>query len=216
MSRISIVLADDHLLVREGIRAVLEREPDFRVVGEASDGLEAVRLVEQIRPQLLIVDLKMPGLDGCEVVRQVTQRCLRTKVLVLSMHPEEQYVSDALKNGASGYVLKKASSSELNKAIREVLAGRRYLSPELSDLVLTALLGKGETAAKRDPLETLTSREREVLQLVIEGHHTPAIAKRLFLSPRTVETHRAHFMSKLRLRSYHELLRFAMRRGLLQ
>jgi two-component system, NarL family, response regulator NreC len=215
MSKTRILLADDHQVVREGFRALLESEPDFEIVGETGDGLEAVRLVEQQKPHVLVVDLMMPGLNGLEVARQVTQRSPRTRIVVLSMHANEAYVLEALKNGASAYVLKDASAAELVRAVREALAGRRYLSPPLSEPAIDSYIERAKSSDSLDLYDTLTNREREVLQLAAEGHTNGEIAGRLFISPRTVETHRANVMHKLGLRSQTELVRYALQRGIL-
>lgn len=213
MSRTTIVLADDHQVVRQGLRAVLEAEPDFSIIGEAGDGLEAVRLVERLKPNVLVLDLMMPGLSGLEATRQVCQRLPNTRVVILSMHASEGYVLEALRNGAAGYVLKNASAADLVQAVRNVAAGRRYLSPPLSDTAIEAYVRKAQSTPL-DSYETLTTREREVLQLAAEGHPNPHIAARLFISPRTVETHRANLMRKLGLRSQSDLVRYALRRGI--
>jgi two-component system response regulator NreC len=210
----TIVLADDHALIREGLRAVLDGEADWFVVGEAADGLEALALVAQLKPNVLIVDLMLPSLSGLEVIRQVRRRVPQTQVVTLSMHANESYVLAALRNGASAYVLKEASSTEIIQAIREVLAGRRYLSPPLSQYALEAYIQKAK-GAPLDPYETLTTREREVLHLAAQGETTPAIAERQSLSPRTVETHRSNLMRKLGLRTQTDLIRYALQRGII-
>jgi two-component system, NarL family, response regulator NreC len=215
MSKIRILLADDHRIVREGFRALLEAEPDFQIVAETGDGLDAVRLVEQHKPQVLVLDLMMPGLNGLEVARQVSQRAPRTRIVVLSMHANEAYVLEALKNGASAYVLKDASAAELVRGVREANAGRRYLSPPLSEPAIDSYIQRARTSDSLDLYDTLTNREREVLQLAAEGHTNVEIANRLFISPRTVETHRSNAMHKLGLRSQTELVRFALQRGIL-
>ena len=214
MSRTTILLADDHPVVRQGLRALLESEPEFAVVGEASDGLEAVGLVERLKPNVLVLDLMMPGLNGLEVARQVRQRAPKTRVVFLSIHANEAYVLEALRNGAAGYVIKDATTAELVRAVREVAAGRRYLSPPLSEHAIEAYLEKAK-GAPLDRYETLTTREREVLHLAAEGLSNPEIAARLGISPRTTETHRAHLMSKLGLHSQTDLVRYALRRGII-
>ena len=210
----TIVLADDHHIVRQGMRALLEAEPDFRLVGEAGDGLETVQLVERLRPDVLVLDLMMPGLNGLEVTRQVGKRSPQTRVVILSMHANEAYVLEALRNGAVGYVLKDASVTELVQAVREVTAGRRYLSPPLSERAIDAYVGRAKEATL-DRYETLTDREREVLHLVAEGCTNAAIAARLSISPRTAETHRANMMRKLGLHTQTDLIRYALRRGII-
>jgi two-component system, NarL family, response regulator NreC len=211
---ISILLADDHPVVRRGLRAVLEGETDFRVTGETGDGLEAVRLVEELRPQVLVLDLMMPGVGGLEVARQVNLRFPTTKVVILSMHANEAYVLEALRNGASAYVLKDAGGGELLQAVRSVVAGSRYLSPPLSERAIADYVEKAKSAPL-DPVGELTTREREVLGLAAEGQSTGDIAARLGISPRTAETHRANLMRKLGLHSQTDLVRFAIRQGIL-
>ena len=216
MSQIKIVLADDHRIVREGFRALLQVQTGFEIVGETGDGLEAIRLVEQHKPHVLVVDLMMPGLNGLEVARQLTQRSSPTRIVILSMHANEAYVLEALRNGATAYVLKDSTSLDLVRAVHEAVAGRRYLSPPLSEPAIEAYLQKARSADSLDNYATLTTREREVLQLSAEGHTNPEIAARLFISPRTVETHRANFMHKLNLRTQTDLIRFALQRGILR
>jgi DNA-binding NarL/FixJ family response regulator len=211
---ITVLLADDHHVVREGFRALLKLEKDFSVVGEAGDGLEAVRLAEQLKPNVVVADLMMPSLNGIEVTRQITHRLPRTRVVLLSMHANEAYVLEALRHGAAAYVLKDASSHELVRAVREAFAGRRYLSPPLSEPAIEAYVAKTQKADSLDLYETLTTREREVLQLSAEGRTSAEIAFRLSISSRTVETHRTHLMHKLGLRSQAEVIRYALQRGI--
>lgn len=207
---ISILLADDHVLVRQGLRSLLSAEPDLLVVSEASDGLEAIRAVERLRPQVTLLDLMMPGLNGLEVTRQIQQL---TRVLVLSMHNNEAYVSEALRSGAYGYVLKESTAEVLLCAVRAVAVGQRYLGPPFSENTIDAYLAR-TAGAELDPLETLTGREREVLVLTAQGFSAPEVADQLCISPRTVEVHRANAMRKLGLRSQAEMIRFAIRRGM--
>lgn len=194
----NILLADDHNIVRQGLRALLQSEPHFRLVGEASDGIEAVRLAERLKPDVLITDVMMAGLNGLEVTRQVTKMLPQIRVIILSMHTNDAYVLAALKNGALGYVLKDSQAADLIQAVKEVLAGNRYLSPPLTERALELYMRKIESVPD-DPYEMLTSREREVLQLVAEGRTSVEIASRLFISPRTAEGHRANLMRKLGL-----------------
>jgi len=210
----SILLADDHALVRQGLRMLLEAEPDLRVVGEAGDGNEALRLAEKLHPDLLIVDVMMPGLGGLEAARQARSRSPQTKVIVLSMHENEAYVVEALRAGVSAYVLKKATSSDLIHAVRRVLEGGLYLSPPLDERAIAAYARNAQTA-RLDPYESLTARERQVLGLAAEGLTSPQIAERLSLSMRTAEMHRANLMKKLDLKNQSELVRFAIKRGIL-
>jgi len=210
----TVVLADDHRVVRQGLRALLEAGGRFCVVGEAGNGLEVARLVERLRPDVLVLDLMLPGLNGLEVTRRVKQLSPKTQVVILSMHNDESYVLEALKNGAAAYVLKDSSAEELVKAIGEAMAARRYLSPPLSEAAIEAYLGRAAAGAA-DPYESLSSREREVLQLAAEGHTNAKIGRRLFISPRTVEIHRANMMKKLGIRNRIELVRYALKRGIL-
>ena len=211
---ITIALADDHKVVRQGLRALMEAEPDFSVVGEAGDGLEALRLVEQLSPNVLVLDLMMPGLNGLEVARQLSKRSPNIRIVVLSMYSNEAYVLEALSNGASAYVLKDSSSADLVHAVREVSAGRRYLSPPLSDRAIEAYQEKAK-AATLDKYEMLTTREREVLQLAAEGHTSTDIAARLGISSRTAEAHRSNLMHKLGMHTQADLIRYALRRGII-
>jgi two-component system, NarL family, response regulator NreC len=214
MNMITIVLADDHHVVRQGLRALLEAEADFSVVGEAGDGLEALQRVEQLNPNVLVLDVMMPGLNGLEVSRQLNKHSPHTHVVVLSMYSNEAYVLEALGNGASAYVLKDSNSGDLVHAVREVAAGRRYLSPPLSDRAIEAYQEKAK-AASLDKYETLTTREREVLQLSAEGHTSAEVAARLGISSRTAETHRSNLMHKLALHTQADLIRYALRRGII-
>jgi len=214
MSEITILLADDHHVVRQGLRALLEAETDFRVVGEAATGPGATDSAERLHPDVLVLDVMMPGLNGLEVTRHVRQRSPRTRVIILSMHSNEAYVREALRHGAAGYVLKDSTATDLARAIREVAAGRLYLSSTLSDLAIAAY-GRKSAEGRDDPYESLTAREREILHLAAEGLSTPEIAARLFISPRTVETHRANLLRKLDLRTQTDLVRFALRRGII-
>jgi two-component system, NarL family, response regulator NreC len=213
MSRTTLVLADDHPVVRQGLRALLEAEPGFQIVGEADDGVAAAQLVERLKPDVLLVDVMMPGLNGLEVTRQVRQRFPGTRVIVLSMHANEAYVLEALRHGAAGYVLKESSTAELVQAVRTVVAGRRHLSPPLSERAIEAYAQKA-APSPLDLYETLTTREREVLQMAAEGRRNSEIAARLAISPRTAETHRTHLMRKLGLHNQADLIRYALRRGL--
>jgi DNA-binding NarL/FixJ family response regulator len=210
----TIVLADDHHVMRQGLRLLLDAEPDLSVVGEAGDGLEALQLVEHFRPDVLVIDLMMPGLGGIEVTRQAGRRSQGTCVVILSMHANEAYVSEALRAGAMAYVLKESTSGELVRAVRQAIAGCRYLSPPLSERDIEAYLEQVHVD-DLDPYETLTGRERQVLHLVAEGHTNAEIAGRLHIGQRTVETHRANMMRKLRLRNQTDLARYALKRGII-
>lgn len=214
MSVTTIVLADDHHVVRQGLRALLVAEPGLQVIGEAGDGLEALAVVERLKPQVLVLDLMLPGLHGLEVARQVARRLPQIRVIILSMYANEAYVLEALRHGAAGYVLKGATATDLVRAVHEVVAGRRYLSPPLSEHAITAYIEKAE-ASPPDRYKLLTTREREVLQLAAEGYTNAQIGDRLSISTRTVETHRANMMQKLGLRSQTDLVRYALQHGIL-
>jgi two-component system, NarL family, response regulator NreC len=211
---IHIILADDHPILRQGLRSVIANEPGFHLVGEASSGIEALKLVEKHQPNVVVTDLMMPDLNGLEVTRQIRERHPRIAVVILSMQADEAYIIQALQSGARGYVLKDAPSSCLIEGIREAYAGRRYLSPPLSNRALE-IFAKQSQAESNDLLESLTTREREVLQLTAEGKTSAEVARLLHISPRTVETHRANLMAKLRLNNQSEVIRYALRHGLL-
>jgi DNA-binding NarL/FixJ family response regulator len=210
---VRVVVADDHPIVREGLCRVLEHSDDCAVVGEAGSGLDVLPLVQQLRPDVLVLDLMLPGLGGLEVTRQVRRQCPATRVLILSMHATEPYVLEALRSGAAGYLLKSGPAGEVLEAVRAAVAGKHYLSPPLSERAIQAYAERAQGAP--DVYDTLTTREREVLQLAAEGQANSAIAERLGISARTVETHRAHLMRKLDLQSAADLIRYSLRRGLL-
>lgn len=211
---VRIVLADDHPVVRLGIRNLLEGEPEFTVVGEVADALKVIPQVEALTPDVLVLDLIMPGLNGLEITRRLSRRVPQTRIIVLSMHANEAYVIEALRSGASGYVLKGSEAGELVRSIRQVLKGQRYLSPPLSEHAIATYVEK-VAGAPLDPYDTLSAREREVLHLAAEGRTSPEIAARLYISTRTVETHRGNLMRKLGLRTQTDLVRYALRRGIL-
>jgi two-component system response regulator NreC len=217
MNATKIVLADDHQVVRLGLRTLLESEPGFQVVGEAVDGLEAVQMAERFSPDVLVLDLLMPRLNGIEAARQIRARFPHMRIVILSMFDSEAYVVEALSAGASAYVLKGSTTEELVAAVREVLAGKRYLSTSLSERAIQAYIQyvQSAKAGELDVVETLTPLEREVLHLTAQGYTNAEIAKMLTLSSRTVETHRAHMMRKLGFHSQVDLVRFALERGIL-
>lgn len=210
----TIVLADDHHVVRQALRALLETEPDFHVIGEAGDGLETVRLVERLQPDSLVLDLMMSDINGLEVTRQVSKRSPRTRVVILSMYGNEAYVVEALRVGAKAYVLKESTSGELVRAIREAVAGRHYLGAPMSEQAIKTYMQKTESTMLNS-YDMLTTREREVLHLVVQGCSNAEIGRRLYISPRTVEIHRANMMHKLNLSTQAELIRYALQRGIL-
>lgn len=209
----TIILADDHTVVRQGLRAMLE--PEYHVVAETGDGLEVVVLVERFQPDLLVLDIMMPGLNGIDAARQISRISPKTRIIMLSMHPDEAYVVEALKSGAYGYVLKGSDANELMSAIREGAAGRRYLSPQISERVIQGYVERFESSVM-DAYETLTPREREILHLAAEGLTNSKIATRLSISKRTVETHRANVMHKLHLNNQAELVQYAMQKGIVE
>lgn len=210
----TIVLVDDHQIVRQGLQALLALESGLDILGEAADGLEALDLVRQLHPDILITDLKLPELDGIEVVKRVSAEHPATKAIVLSMYSSEEYVLSAFASGASGYVLKNACVEDLMQAIRQVLKGSRYLSPQLAERAIDSYLHTG-CKATTDPFDSLTQREREVLQLSAEGYSYAEIAERLIISRRTVETHRNNVMRKLGLNTVPDMVRCAIRHGLI-
>jgi two-component system, NarL family, response regulator NreC len=211
---ISIILADDHPVARRGMRVLLEAQPEFSVVGEASDGPETVRLVTRLQPVVLILDLMMPVLSGLEVLRIVRQRSTETHVVVLSMHCNTAFIAESLKNGAVGYLLKGCPEMNLVCAVREAAVGKRFLSPEVNEIAIDAYIQQSRSEPL-EPHDMLTVREREILQLAAEGNTHSQIAARLNISQRTAENHRAHLMHKLGLHSHSELVRHAVRSGLI-
>jgi two-component system, NarL family, response regulator NreC len=211
---VTILLAHRYPLVREGLKTVLGSHKDLRVLGETGNGLDAITLVERLRPDVLIVDVRMPGLSGLEVTRQVCQRVPRTRVMVLSTYTHVAYVLEARRHGATGYVLKDDDVSELAERVRDVAAGRLTLSTSLAERLI-AIQSHRAPPGVRDLYETLTTREREVLHLAAEGRTSTEMAAALGISPRTVETHRIHLMQKLGLRTQTELIRYALSRGIL-
>jgi two-component system response regulator NreC len=213
---IRVLLADDHTIVREGVRLCLEAMGDIEVVAEAEDGQVAVQLANQLRPDVAVVDLTMPRLNGVEAIRQIKRDLPETEVVVLSVHDSEPYVVQALRAGAAGYVLKRNAATELAAAIRAAHAGQAYLHPSIARRVIDDYLSRihSSEGALSEPHERLTPREREVLQLAAEGHTTRAIAGLLCLSTKTVEHHRASLMTKLGLHGQTELVKYAIRAGL--
>lgn len=207
MSEIRVLIADDHGIVAEGLRRLVEAEPDMRVVGCVEDGREAVRLARQASPDVVVMDLSMPELNGADATRAIVGEVAGCRVLVLSMYADREYVRRALKAGATGYVVKRSAAKDLVEAIRAAHAGRRYLSARVADAVL-------EEGEDRDALGRLSAREREVLQLIAEGRTGAEIAGRLALSQKTVETYRARLIEKLGIRDVPGLVRFAIQQGL--
>ncbi len=210
---IRIVLADDHTMFLSGLRSLLEKEPNLEVVAEVKDGREAVRVAHEKRPDLVVMDVSMPGMNGIEATREITTTLPRIKVLCLSMHSEEQFIAAVLEGGASGYLLKECALDELLLAIRTVMANQIFLGPTITTTVVQSYRAQ-RAAIQSSPFSLLTPREREVLQLIAEGHSTKDIAARLHLSIKTIDTHRHRIMDKLNIHSVAGLTKFAVRQGL--
>lgn len=210
----NIILVEDHQIVRQGLKALLDAEDNFIVVGEASDGLQAITLVKAHQPDIVITDLNIPGLNGLDLVRAVKADFPHIKTIILSMHSSEEYVRPAFANGASAYILKDSCVNDLVYAIHQVMSGNRYLSPQLTERAINSYLQMGQESTP-DLYESLSQREREVFQLSAEGLSYQEIAERLVISPRTAETHRGNAMRKLGLNTTADLIRYALRRGLI-
>jgi len=213
--QIRILLVDDHAMLRAGLRALLEAEPGFLVVGEAGTGEEGVMKAKQLLPDVVVMDLSMPGAGGLEAVREISALGKEIRTLVLTMHGEEEHLLPVLEAGGSGYVNKRSADEELIEAIRTVAAGEVFLYPSGAKLLLRGLKQKAEPG-EDDPLDKLTDREREVLGFTVEGFSSSEIGKKLFISPKTVDTYRASIMEKLNLHHRSELVRFALKTGLLK
>ena len=212
---IRIVLAEDHAVMRHGLRLVLEEQEDFQVVGEASDGREAVTQVEALKPDVVVLDITMPNLNGIEAARQISTKQPGVSIVVLSMHSDEGYVLRALKSGARGYLLKESPEADFIQAIRSVSQGKAFFSPAVSRMLVEDYVRQLQDKKIEDTYELLTSRERELLQLFAEGKSNKEAAKMLNLSPYTVETHRANILEKLHLHSVSELILYAVRKGVI-
>lgn len=210
--KVGIVLVDDHVMFLSGLRALLEKQSGLEVIAEARDGRDAVKVAREKKPDLVIMDVSMPGMNGIEATRQITAELPRVRILCLSMHASEQFVGDAFEGGASGYLLKESPFEEMLTAIRAVMANQTYLSPAVAGPILEGYrtLRSGHTS----PLSCLTGREREVLQLVAEGHSTKDISGQLHLSIKTIDTHRRRIMEKLSIHSVAGLTKYAIRHGL--
>jgi len=215
MKKVRVLLADDHQLMRSGVRLMLERERDMSVVGEASDGREAVALAKSLRPDVVIMDIGMPNLSGIEAARQMTRERPELAVMILSMHPDETYVLRALKAGARGYLLKDSAEADLIRAVHMVAGGKSFFSPAVSKVLLDDYVRKLKRSGSDDAYDLLTPRECEVLQLIAEGKSNKDIANLLNLSVYTVESHRSNLMEKLNLRGLPELILYAVRKGII-
>ena len=215
MRKIRILLADDHKLIRSGLRLLVEQQPDLAVVGEANDGREAFSLAKSLKPDVVVMDIGMPSLNGIEAALKITQANPDISVVMLSMHSDESYVLRALKSGAKGYLLKDSAESDLIKAVRAVADGKSFFSPAVSKVLLDDYVRKLKRSGAEDAYDLLTPREREILQLVAEGKSNKDVAGLLNLSIYTVETHRSNIMEKLNLRGIPELILFAVRRGII-
>ena len=209
-----IVIAEDYTILREGLKSLLSSNATFEIIGEAEDGREALRCVEQLKPDLILMDLSMPRMNGLEAIREIKRRFSKTAILVLTVHKTEEYILATLKAGADGYVLKDATQSELMMAVRNVLSGKHYISPGISEKVIEGYLDGRKTLKTRTSWETLTQREREILKLIAEGYKNKEIADFLCISPKTVEKHRANLMEKLSLHNVQALTSFAIDKGL--
>ena len=215
MRKTRILLADDHQLMRSGLRLVIERQPDLTVVGEAADGREAVALAKSLRPDVAVMDISMPNLNGIEAAHQITQIHSEIAVIMLSMHPDESYILRTLKAGAKGYLLKDSAEADLITAVRAVAQGKSFFSPAVSKVLLDDYIRKLKRSGAEDRYDLLTPREREILQLVAEGKSNKEVANLLNLSVYTVETHRSNVMHKLNLKGVPELTLYAVRKGII-
>ena len=210
-TKISVFLADDHAVLRDSLSFLLETQPDIRVVGSASDGRDAVRQVKQLRPDVVIMDIAMPKLNGLEATEQIRQISPSTQVIILSMYSTAEHIYRALQAGARGYLLKASAALEVVKAVREVHVGRHYLSQKIEETMIDDYIHKHKDIS---PLKSLSPREREILQLIVEGRSNAEIGKTLYISPKTVETYRKRLMQKLGVSDLSGLIRFAIQHGL--
>ena len=212
---IRVLLADDHAVVRDGLRLILQAQTDITVVGEAGDGREAVNQVLKLKPDIVIMDIAMPGLNGIEATHQIRQLLPSAKVIILSMHSSTEHISRALKAGARGFVLKESAGKEIVKAVQTVHLGQRYLCDKIEERVIDEYIRQQETPPIKSPLERLSSREREILQLVVEGKSNKEIALVLHLSPKSIETYRSRLIRKLGIRDIPGLVKFAIQQGII-
>jgi two-component system response regulator NreC len=210
-----VLIVEDHTILREGLRSLLSGHNDFEIVGEATDGREAVRTVEKLQPDIVIMDLSMPRMDGIDALREIKKQNPKIKILILTVHKTEEYILASLEAGADGYILKDATHAELIKAMQVILQGDRYLCPAISGQIIEGYLQKRKTDKTQSVYETLTPREREVLKLIGEGYKNKEIAEQLFISIKTVEKHRSNLMEKLQLHNSAAVTSYAMKKGLI-
>ena len=214
--KIRILLADDHTILRAGLKMMLNAQPDMEIVGEAQDGRQSMQEAQRLQPDIILMDITMPDMNGIEATKQIKKLLPEIKILILTMHEHDEYIFQALRAGASGYMLKEAADTELISAIHIIQSGQFYLSPTAQSVMVGDYLQRLRTGEDKDSYSSLTEREREILKLVAEGYTNNQIAERLVISPKTVDTHRTHIMDKLNLHSRAELVKYAMRRGLLE
>jgi two-component system response regulator NreC len=214
MKKIRLLVADDHKIFRQGIKKLLEEEPDLQVVGEAADGRDTVKKATELKPDLVLMDIAMANLNGLEATKQIKKVLPEIKVIMVTMHKNEEYVLQSFQAGASGYILKEGAVEELVSAIRSIHQDKSFLSPTVSKTLVDAYLRKMETGKTETPFDLLTDREREVLQLIAEGYSNREVAKQLFISVKTVEAHRAHIMQKLNIHDIAKLVKYAIQKGL--
>ncbi len=214
MKKIRVLLAEDHTIVRQGISALLRAEPDMEVVGEASNGVEAIEMTKKVLPDIVLMDIAMKNLNGIEATRKIKKLFPQTKVLVLTMYDNEEWIFQILKAGASGYLVKDSAMTDLVSAIRAIHQGDSYLSPTISRKVIDEYIRKAEMGEKGEERDLLSDREREILQMIAEGHSSPQIALLLGISKKTVEAHKAHIMEKLNIHDRVGLIKYAIRKGL--
>lgn len=212
---ISVFLADDHAVVRDGLQTLLEIEARVTVIGSASNGRDAVRKVAKLHPDVVVMDISMPELNGIDATRQIIDACPRTRVIILSMHASREHVQRALQAGAKGYLLKESAGAEVVQAVFSVHGGNRYLSQPVSEILIDDFLNSHPSDEQPNPLDQLSTREREILQLVVEGNSSARIADTLCLSPKTVETYRSRIMAKIKVKDLPGLVKFAIRNGLI-
>ncbi len=212
---ITIVIVDDHTIVRQGLMKLLEEEKGMQVIGEGMDGREAVKTVQTLKPDIVIMDIAMPKLNGIEATRQIKQAGIETKIIILSMHDHSRYIREFLGLGVSGYLLKNAASKDIVKAITSAIKGETYLSPSISSRVIEDYVGMNKKSSEEELYNTLTNREREVFQMIVEGSSTKKIAETLYVSPSTIKSHRSNIMEKLKMDNLSQLIQYAIQLGII-